>query len=89
MKNIRGGRQPELRHPVRALVAAGAALLIGAAVSALSSSTPGATFARIFLGSAALLVGPFTVAGVVHVRARRRLADRDRLSGPAGADREP
>ena len=61
-----------MRHPVRALVAVGSTLVVSAAVAAALSPTPLATFALVVLAPAALLAVPFTIAGVVHLRARRR-----------------
>lgn len=61
-----------MRHPVRALVATVGALVLGAAVAAALSPTPLATFALVVLAPAALLAVPFTIAGVVHLRALRR-----------------
>ncbi|MFF1531302.1 hypothetical protein [Cellulomonas sp. NPDC058312] len=61
-----------MRHPVRAIVAVGSTLVLGGGVAALFSPTPLATFALVVLAPAALLAVPFTIAGVVHLRARRR-----------------
>lgn len=59
---------------MRALVAAVTLVLLSATAAALSSPTPARTFWAVLLGAVALLVVPFVIATVVHVRARRRHA---------------
>lgn len=65
-------RPLEIRHPVRALAATVTFVLVGATTAALSSPTTARAFWAVLLGAVALLVVPFTIATVVHVRARRR-----------------
>ncbi|MBW0253693.1 hypothetical protein [Cellulomonas sp. PS-H5] len=67
-------RPLEIRHPARALVATVTLVLVGATTAALSSPTPARAFWIMLLGAVALLVVPFAIATVVHVRARRRHA---------------
>ncbi|WP_147796114.1 hypothetical protein [Cellulomonas sp. Y8] len=58
---------------MRALAATVTFVLVGATTAALSSPTTARAFwGAVLLGAVALLVVPFTIATVVHVRARRR-----------------